>query len=83
MTEVIISTIEDFNLAKNLIEQYNDSLPKLVSHHGKPRFPDPNLDIPYTDYNVDDLSILADEMIIEILNDNDISYTPNSSDPII
>ena len=76
MEQAVLNNLADFNQAKTLIEEYNDSLPKVVTHgDSKPPYPTPDLDKPYTEYLEETLTIYADEVVIEILDENEIPYT--------
>jgi len=76
MEQAVLNNLADFNQAKTLIEAYNDSLPKVVTHGGsKPPYPTPDLDKPYTEYFEDTLIIYANYIVIEILDENEIPYT--------
>ena len=76
MEQAVLNSLEDFSKAKKLIEQYNDSLPKVVTHGGsKPPYPIPDLDKLYTEYFEDVLIIYANNVVIGILEENEIPYT--------
>ena len=76
MEQAVLNNLEDFSKAKKLIEQYNDSLPKVVTHgDSKPPYPTPDLNKPYTEYFEDTLVIYANYVVIEILDKNEIPYT--------
>lgn len=76
MEQAVLNNLEDFTKAKKLIEEYNDSLPKVVTHgDSKPPYPTPDLSKPYTEYIEESLTIYADEVVIEILDENEIPYT--------
>tara|TARA_R110002012_G_scaffold60752_1_gene159153 strand:+ start:2717 stop:2965 length:249 start_codon:yes stop_codon:yes gene_type:complete len=76
MEQAVLNNLEDFSKAKKLIEQYNDSLPKVVTHGGsKPPYPTPDLNKLYTEYFEDVLIIYANDVVIGILDKNEIPYT--------
>jgi|TARA_R110000744_G_scaffold121145_2_gene225658 hypothetical protein len=76
MEQAVLNNLEDFNQAKALIEEYNESLPKVVTHGGsKPSWPTPDLNKLYTAYFEETLIIYANGVVIEILDDNEIPYS--------
>jgi len=76
MVQAQLENLEDFSKAKKLIEQYNEALPKVVTHgDSKPPYPTPDLNKPYTEYIEAELIIYADDVVIEILDLNEIPYS--------
>ena len=61
-----------------LIEDYNLSLPKIVTYVGKPTHVVPTeeqLNAPYTSYNTDNNTMWADEVVLALAAKNNIVYT--------
>lgn len=76
--EIYIEDTEQYLLLIALIEDYNLSQPKVVTYIGKPSHIVPTqerLELPYTTYNKEENTLLADDMIIQLCIDSEIQYT--------
>ena len=76
--EIQITDTEQYLALITAIEDYNLSQPKVVTYIGGGRHVEATqerLDLPYTTYSLEDNTMWADSIIIQLCEDNEIQYT--------